>query len=69
MVLQAGRGGQSLGSERQDKSMRALHKVSEMTVWNYDKVPSEQDAVRKALDWVKLAEIMHDDTDEEEEKD
>ena len=64
VVLQAGRG-QGLG-ERQDKTMRAVDKVDQITVWNYDKVPSEQDQFRKALEWVKLAEVLHEEEDDDD---
>ena len=66
VVLQAGRG-QGLG-ERQDQAMRGMKRVSEITVWNYDKIPSEHDQLRKAMQWVKLAEIMHDEDEEKEEE-
>ncbi|KAI4499099.1 hypothetical protein M0802_005682 [Mischocyttarus mexicanus] len=32
---------------------------SEFTYWNYDKIPSKNDALAKALDWIDIAEALH----------
>ena len=51
-----------------DKSMRGVCRTKELTVWNYDKVPSEVDQLRQAIKWTEYAEVMHGLEDEEEEE-
>ena len=45
----------------QDKSARVSSCFKEMTVWNYDKVPGETDPWQRALDWTKVANVLHSD--------
>jgi hypothetical protein len=44
----------------QDLVNRApCRKVKEITYWNYDKVPSEADQLKRALHWMELAKVSN----------
>ncbi len=59
VVVQAGRG-DGLGEDRERRrNLRAVKTAESFTAWNYDRVPSGQDQLRKALDYLKLAEVLH----------
>jgi ribonuclease H2 subunit C len=58
VVLQSVRGG------HEKKQWRATKRLDRFTYWNYDRQPSDEDKLKKALQWIKLAKIMH----EEQEK-
>ncbi|KAL6437006.1 hypothetical protein ACFW04_004967 [Cataglyphis niger] len=32
---------------------------SQFTYWNYDRIPSKNDALVAALDWIDIAEVLH----------
>lgn len=32
----------------------------QFTYWNYDKIPSKNDPLEKALDWIELSHMLHD---------
>ena len=68
VVFQAG-GEVSLGGDSTEKTetMRAIKKLDEFTYWNYDKKPSGEDKFRQALQFVDLAKVMHEDSDEDSE--
>ncbi len=63
VVMQAvGGGGISEdGHEDSQRSYRAVKKTTEITYWNYDKAPSDDDQFKKALHWMKLAKVMHEE--------
>ncbi|XP_015605875.1 ribonuclease H2 subunit C [Cephus cinctus] len=46
-----------------DRNLYSTGKFSEFTYWNYDKIPSRNDALSGALDWIDIAEALHS-TDE-----
>lgn len=46
---------EKLGLERE---LKFGGKFDEFTYWNYDKIPSENDAYRKALHWIKISEAV-----------
>ncbi|XP_053684804.1 uncharacterized protein LOC128734566 [Sabethes cyaneus] len=35
----------------------------QFTYWNYDKTPSRNDPLVKALDWIKVSEVLHEPLD------
>lgn len=39
----------------------------EFTYWNYDKIPSKNDAFEKALDWMELSDVLHEPLEERDE--
>lgn len=41
-----------------ERDLKFGGKFSEFTYWNYDKNPSENDAYRKALHWIKISEAV-----------
>lgn len=43
------------GAERE---LRFGGKFNQFTYWNYDKNPSENDAYKKALHWLKVSEAV-----------
>ena len=49
------------GLTKQDKSARVSASFKEMRVWNYDKVPGESDSWQQALNWTKVADVLHSD--------
>ena len=66
VVFQAG-GETALGGDSAEKTetMRAIKKLDRFTYWNYDKRPSKEDKFRQALQFVDLAKVMHEESDEE----
>ena len=44
-----------------ERTMRAVKKTSGFTYWNYDRNPTDEDPMAKAMQWVELAKIFHDD--------
>lgn len=49
---------EKLQIESSERDLKFGGKFSEFTYWNYDKNPSENDAYRKALHWMKVAEAV-----------
>ena len=62
VVLQAGKGRIEDG-EGEERTMRATHRTDEITYWNYDKVPSSEDQLKKAMEWIELAKTLHCEDD------
>eukprot|EP00088_Acartia_fossae_P055964 TRINITY_DN6509_c0_g1_i1.p1 TRINITY_DN6509_c0_g1~~TRINITY_DN6509_c0_g1_i1.p1 ORF type:complete len:147 (+),score=20.90 TRINITY_DN6509_c0_g1_i1:830-1270(+) len=44
------------------ENIRGVKMFKEFTYWNYDRVPSENDNLAQALQWTKVAEALHGDT-------
>ncbi|XP_014211344.1 ribonuclease H2 subunit C [Copidosoma floridanum] len=42
-----------------DRNIYATATFKEFTYWNYDKLPSKNDAFISALDWIDIAEALH----------
>ena len=55
VVFQAGKA-DGLDKER---TLRAVKRADQVTYWNYDRVPSEEDGLKKALTWMDIAEALH----------
>ena len=46
---------------KHDKSARVTSCFEQMTYWNYDRAPSQADAWQQALEWTKVADVLHSD--------
>ena len=60
-VVKSGRGGAGLGAEGGTKEARVTAAGEAFVAWNYDKVPTERDALRMAIQHVRLAQVLHGD--------
>ena len=40
------------------RELKFSGKFDEFTYWNYDKNPSDNDAYRKAMQWIKIADAV-----------
>ncbi|KAK0161972.1 hypothetical protein PV327_008363 [Microctonus hyperodae] len=47
-----------------DRKLQSTGKFSKFTYWNYDKFPSKNDAFISALEWIDIAEALHDTSDD-----
>ena len=45
-------------TEGAERNIYATGKFSEFTYWNYDKIPTKNDAFISALDWIEIAEAV-----------
>lgn len=45
-------------ADASDRTFKVDHVFDEFTFWNYDKIPSKNDALHKALDWIKVANVV-----------
>ncbi|KAH0955461.1 hypothetical protein HN011_007806 [Eciton burchellii] len=45
--------------ENKDRHLYNAGTFSQFTYWNYDKIPSKNDALAAALDWIDIAEALH----------
>ncbi|KAG5671498.1 hypothetical protein PVAND_001692 [Polypedilum vanderplanki] len=50
---------EKLQIEESDRVLKFGGKFDKFTYWNYDKNPSENDAYKKALHYIKIAEALH----------
>lgn len=48
----------NLETESLERNLFATGKFTQFTYWNYDKVPSKNDAVVAALEWIDIAEAV-----------
>ncbi|XP_011494425.1 PREDICTED: ribonuclease H2 subunit C [Ceratosolen solmsi marchali] len=46
-------------TDETERNIYATGTFTEFTYWNYDKIPSKNDALISALDWVDIAEALH----------
>lgn len=48
--------------DRNDENQRwtPIHQFDKFTYWNWDKQPSANDTVVKALDWLEIAKVIHE---------
>lgn len=49
---------EKLQQEGAERELKFGGKFDEFVYWNYDKNPSENDAYRKALHWIKVADAV-----------
>lgn len=47
-------------SADEDRNFSFAGAFKEFTYWNYDKIPSKNDAFEKALDWMELSQVLHE---------
>lgn len=45
-------------TEDKNRNLYCTENFSQFTYWNYDKVPSKNDALVAALDWIDIAEAV-----------
>lgn len=45
-------------SETEDRSLHVTGAFSQFTYWNFDKIPSDSDALKRALDWIDIAKVV-----------
>lgn len=49
----------------QDRIFQFKTAFENFTYWNYDKIPSRNDAYLQAMDWLEVSEVLHcEDTEE-----
>lgn len=54
-------------SADEERNLSFAGAFKEFTYWNYDKIPSKNDAFEKALDWMELSDALHEPLDEQED--
>lgn len=47
-------------SSDEDRKFTFGGAFKQFTYWNYDKIPSSNDPFVKALDWIKLSQVLHE---------
>lgn len=45
-------------TENNNRNLYSTNAFSQFTYWNYDRIPSKNDAVAAALDWIDIAEAV-----------
>ncbi|XP_043253222.1 ribonuclease H2 subunit C [Colletes latitarsis] len=45
--------------ENMERNLYSTGTFSYFTYWNYDKLPSKNDALAAAIDWIDIAEALH----------
>jgi len=46
-------------SEKDERKFYLVNKFKDVVYWNWDTIPSKNDAFIKALAWVEIAEVLH----------
>ncbi|XP_022195550.2 ribonuclease H2 subunit C [Nilaparvata lugens] len=49
--------------EGNERTLHVKNKFNSLTYWNWDKVPTKDDAFLSALDWIEIAEAVHSPID------
>ena len=57
VVLEGGKAGLT----EHDRKLRVTTTFTELNYWNYDLVPGPGDPWHQALQWTKVAEVLHSD--------
>ena len=57
LVLEGGKAGLTT----HDRKTRVTSTFSELTYWNYDRSPGPADPWHQALQWTRVAEVLHSD--------
>ncbi|XP_078001232.1 ribonuclease H2 subunit C-like [Glandiceps talaboti] len=50
--------------EDEDRHFKVTHRFQQFTYWNWDKVPSVNDTLSKAMAWPAIASAIHSSVDE-----
>lgn len=53
-------------SAEEDRNFSFAGAFKQFTYWNYDKIPTKNDPLEKALDWMELSRALHDPLGEED---
>lgn len=48
-------------TDEDDRKFYVIHNFDSITYWNWDKVPSKNDALDQALTWIHIAETVRSD--------
>ncbi|CAG9763502.1 unnamed protein product [Ceutorhynchus assimilis] len=51
--------------EKDERNFYVVNKFKDMVYWNWDKIPSKNDAYLNVLDWIDVAEVLHSPITEE----
>uniref|UniRef100_A0A1B6L5D9 Uncharacterized protein n=1 Tax=Graphocephala atropunctata TaxID=36148 RepID=A0A1B6L5D9_9HEMI len=51
-------------SEDQERTLHVTKTFSELTYWNWDKVPTKNDVFLAAMDWIDIANALHSPVDD-----
>ncbi|XP_011136059.1 ribonuclease H2 subunit C isoform X2 [Harpegnathos saltator] len=46
-------------TEGKNRNLYRTGTFSQFTYWNYDRIPSKNDALSAALDWIDIADALH----------
>ncbi|GAB1865787.1 Ribonuclease H2 subunit C [Camponotus japonicus] len=46
-------------AENKIRNLYCTGTFSQFTYWNYDRIPSKNDSLVAALDWIDIAEVLH----------
>lgn len=47
-----------IDNDKEDRRLYVTHNFNTMTLWNWDKKPSANDAFQRAMDWIDIAEAV-----------
>ncbi|XP_065160393.1 uncharacterized protein [Atheta coriaria] len=50
---------------QKERNLYAVNNFDTITYWNWSKIPSKNDAIMQALDWIDIAEALHSPINEE----
>ncbi|KAJ8982381.1 hypothetical protein NQ317_005475 [Molorchus minor] len=45
--------------EKDERKFYIVNNFTSMTFWNWDKIPSANDSITQALQWIDIAEALH----------
>ncbi|XP_036148819.1 uncharacterized protein LOC105833460 [Monomorium pharaonis] len=48
-----------INTETKERNLYCTGTFSKFTYWNYDRIPSKNDTLVAALDWVDIAKVLH----------
>lgn len=46
-------------TDKEERKFYASKSFDSITYWNWDKVPSKNDLIYQAMDWIDIAEVLH----------
>jgi ribonuclease H2 subunit C len=45
--------------ENEERKFHVVNKFKSLNYWNWDKIPSQNDKIVQALEWIEIAEALH----------
>ncbi|XP_045469894.1 ribonuclease H2 subunit C [Harmonia axyridis] len=51
-------------TETEERKFYVLHTFDDFTYWNWGKIPSQNDTLVQAMEWIDIAEALHSPIDE-----